>query len=209
MRFRNYRIYSLGQILSFCGTWMQQVAQAWLVLRLSHNNGFAVGLVAATQSLPTLLFGTWSGVIIDRFSTRSVLISTQATMGLSALFLAVLTFTHTAALWNVALCAALSGVGNMFDVPARQAFVNELVPPSDLQNAVGLNSTIVNSARIVGPAIGGIVLVAFGTGWCFLLNAFSFVLLIGGLLMIRLDELQPTTLVTRDGVTVGVVADPC
>jgi MFS family permease len=197
MRWRNYRIYCLGQLLSFCGTWMQQVAQAWLVLKLSHNNGFDVGLVASMQTMPTLLLGTWSGVIVDRFSTRGILVATQLTMGTSAVLLGVVTFTNTAALWNVALLVAISGLGNMLDVPARSAFVNELVPAGELQNAVALNSTIVNSARIVGPAIGGLVLVAFGTGWCFMLNALSYVLLVWGLLLIRADELQPAPLVAK------------
>lgn len=198
-RWRNYRLYSTGQLLSFSGVWMRMVAQSWLVLRLSHNSGFAVGVVAAAQSVPTLLFGASSGVIIDRFSTRSVLVGTQTTMALSSAALAVVTFTHAAAVWTVALLAVLAGFANTLDVPARQAFANELVPPADLQNAVGLNSAIVNGASLIGPAIGGVLIVTVGTGWCFVINAASSVVLIGFLALIRASELQPTPLVRRAG----------
>ena len=197
LRVRNYRLYFYGQLVSLSGTWMQTVAQAWLVLKLSHNSAVAVGVVTALQQLPTLLFGAWAGALADRMDKRGVLIGTQTGMAIMAALLAIVTFTGTATILNVGVLAFLTGCGNALDVPARQAFVSELVERDDLVNAVALNSAVFNATRVTGPAMAGLLIVSLGTGWCFLLNAVSFVAVIGGLLAVRTDELGPSFRVAR------------
>ena len=158
LRIRNYKLFFFGQLVSVCGTWMQTIAQAWLVLKLSHNNGVDVGLVTALQFLPMLLFGMWGGVIADRFDKRKLLMGTQSAMAMTAAALAVLTLSGSIRLWHVYALVMLTGFANMIDVPTRQSFVVEMVGKDDVANAVGLNSAMFNAARIVGPAVAGIVI---------------------------------------------------
>ncbi|MBC3192405.1 MFS transporter [Pseudonocardia sp. C8] len=181
---RNYRLWFGGQSISMVGTWMQSVAQSWLVYELS-GSAAVLGTVIAVQTLPTLLLGPYAGVWVDRLDRRRLMIGLQSLMGLQALALAVLTLTGTVALWHVYVLAAVLGLNKAFENPARQTFVHELVGPGDLRNAVTLNSVLTNAARAVGPAVAGLVIVAGGTGMCFALNAASFVAVVSSLL--RLD----------------------
>jgi MFS family permease len=203
---RNYRLFFYGQLVSLVGTWMQAVAQAWLVLRLTNNNGFALGMVTALQFLPLLLLSTHAGLLADRMDKRKVLIATQTAMGILAAVLAVLTLTHVVQLWMVGVLALLLGVANAFDNPTRQAFVTEMVGPQSVANAVGLNSTIFNAARVAGPAIGAVLIKVFDVGPCFLINAASFVAVIIGLLMMRPEELlqQPVAVRARGQIREGL-----
>ena len=197
LQIRNYRYYFFGQGVSLCGTWMQTVALSWLVLDLSHNSGFAVGLVIALQFLPTLLFGAWGGVIADRFDKRMVLVASQAFQAVMAGLLAALALSGGITLWMVYLITFVFGFGQAFDNPARASLAPELVPPEYVPNAVGLNSMLFNLARIIGPAIAGVLIVAVGTGYCFLINAVSFVAVIGALLMMNTNELRRSVPVAR------------
>ncbi len=181
LRVRNYRLYFTGQLISVSGTWMQGVAQAWLVVRQPHGlappsrAGVDLGIVTALQFLPMLLFGTWGGLIADRFDKRHVLYGTQAAAGVLALALGLLTSTGTVRLWHVELLATLLGFVNLVDNPARQTFVLEMVGPDDLPNAVGLNSVLMNASRIIGPALGGVLIATVGLAPCFEVNAASYV----------------------------------
>ncbi|HLY83279.1 MAG TPA: MFS transporter [Acidimicrobiales bacterium] len=197
LQIRNYRLYFFGQLVSLSGTWAQTVAQAWLVLRLSHNNAEAVGLVTAMQYVPVLLFGAWAGLVADRVDKRHLLVGTQTAMALTATGLAVVTFTGTATIWNVCVLALLTGAANAIDMPARQAMVNEMVGAGEVVNAVGLNSAVFNASRVTGPALAGAILVTLGTGWCFALNAISFVAVIAALLAMRTEEMRPAQRVPR------------
>jgi MFS family permease len=188
---RNYRRYFRGQAVSLIGTWMQTVAQSWLVLQLTHS-GTALGLVVALQTLPILLLGPYGGVIADRVDKRKLMIALQSMMGLLALVLGLLTLTHVVMLWEVYALAFLLGVNNAFENPARQTFVLEMVGPADLRNAVSLNSVLVNAARAVGPAIAGVIIAVGGTGICFLLNALSFVAVVASLVGLDVSTLTPT-----------------
>ena len=174
LRVRNYRLYMTGQVISMIGTWMQSVAQAWLVLKLGRS-GTALGLVAAAQFLPVLLLSPWGGLLADRFDKRRILLATQAGLGLLALLLGVLTVSHSVRLWMVFCVAAGFGVMNAADNPARQTFVMEMVGADHVSNAVTLNSVTMNLARIIGPAIAAIVIATLGTGVCFLVNGVSYV----------------------------------
>jgi len=186
---RNYRLFASGQVVSLTGTWMQRVAQDWLVLNLSHNSGTAIGLTTGLQFAPVLFFGLYGGVIADRFPKRRTLVITQIVMGLFALTLGLLDVTGAVQLWHVYALAAALGIASAIDAPVRQAFVTELVGPSLLPNAVGLNSSAFNAARVLGPAVAGLMIASVGTSWVFLINASSFVAVIAGLLMIRDNEL--------------------
>jgi MFS family permease len=189
LRNRNYRLFWYGQLVSLCGSWMQTTAIAWLVLKDLHAGGTGLGLVVAVQFLPTLLGGSWAGVLADRFDKRRILVATQSAMAVFAGTMAVLTFTGAVRLWMVYALAGAMGMATMFDNPTRQAFVTEMVGPDDLANAVGLNSAGFNVARIAGPAIAGLLIATVGTGWCFAINASSFLAVIGGLLAMRPHEL--------------------
>jgi MFS family permease len=195
---RNFRLFFLGQLLSQCGTWMQTIALGWLVLHLSHNSGFAIGLVIALQFIPTLLFGVWGGWIADRFDKRTVLLCTQVAMAAIAVLLAVLDLTNTVQLGMIYVIVFGFGLALAVDNPTRQSFVPELVPPADLPNAIGLSSAIFQLSRILGPALAGVLIVTVGTGICFALNAVSFVFIIGALLMMRTRELHRGAPVARD-----------
>ncbi len=187
---RNYRLFMVGQLVSLSGTWMQSIAQAWLVLRLT-GSGTALGLVVALQFLPVLLFGPFGGVIADRFPKRRLLVLTQSIALTQAATLGVLVVTGTVELWMVYAMAALFGIVTAVDNPARQTFVLEMVGPANLTNAITLNSVVVNAARIVGPAIAGVLIAVVGIGICFLLNAASYVAVIVALLLMRAADLDP------------------
>ena len=179
----NYRVFWLGQLVSVSGTWMQSTAQAWLVLKMT-NSPLALGTVTMLQFLPVTVLTLFGGVLADRLPKRKVVFCTQTVTALQALLLAVLVLTNTVQLWQIYALALLLGVVNAFDNPTRQAFVVELVGKEHLQNAIALNSSLFNSARVIGPAIGGIVITAVGIGQAFLFNGLSFIPLIVGLLFL-------------------------
>ncbi|MFT4043679.1 MAG: MFS transporter [Gordonia sp. (in: high G+C Gram-positive bacteria)] len=170
----NYRLYFTGQAISLIGTWMQATAQAWLVLTMSGSSS-VLGAIVALQAVPTLVFGPYAGVIADRVDRRLLMIVLQCVMGLLALTLAVLTLGGWVRVWHIGVLALALGLNSAFENPARQAFIHQIVGVSLIRNAVTLNSVMVNAARAVGPAIAGVLLTAFGAGWCFALNAASFV----------------------------------
>jgi len=197
LRNRNYRLYFVGQTISVSGTWMQNIAQAWLILELTNKNGTALGIVTALQFLPMLLFGAWGGVLADRVDKRRLLFGTQIAAGLLALALGIVVTAGLAAVWNVYLFAFLLGFVNVVDNPARQTFVLEMVGRDQLQNAVSLNSVVMNSARVVGPAIGGILIDLFGVGPCFYINAASYIAVIVALRMMDPSKLHRLPTVAR------------
>lgn len=185
---RNYRLYFFGMLISATGTWMQSVAQGWLVLRLT-NSGTAVGLVTATQFVPMLLLGVWGGVLADRFDKRRTLVVTQSAQIAVTGALAIVTLANLVTIWMVFLAAFLLGCATVVDNPTRQAFVSELVGPDRVANAVALNSAMFNAARIVGPAFAGVLILLGGTGTCFAYNSISFVAVVIGLVLMRPSEL--------------------
>lgn len=197
LHIRNYRLFFVGQVVSQTGTWMQSVAQAWLVLRMT-DSGSAVGIVTGLQFLPMLLAGVWGGALVDRADKRRVLIGTQAGMGLVSLGLAVVAAGDGAQLWMVYLAAFLFGSVNVLDVPARQSFVTEMVGPEGLPNAIGLNSAIFNGTRVLGPALAGFLILGADLWLCFLFNAVSYGAVIVALLAMRTEELRRTAVVARE-----------
>lgn len=192
LRIRNYRLFAAGQAVSNTGTWMQRIAQDWLVLSLT-GSASAVGITIALQFLPMLVFGLYGGVLADRLPKRPLLLATQGAMGLTGIALAVLTLAGHVQVWHVYLAAFLLGLVTVLDNPARQTFVSEMVGPAQVANAVSLNSANFQSARLVGPAIAGVLITAVGSGWAFLLNGLSFAAPIAGLLMMRTRELHAVT----------------
>lgn len=194
----NYRIWAGGAFVSNVGTWVQRTAQDWLVFtQLTHHDASAVGLVMALQFAPQLLLLPWTGFAADYFNQRKLLIATQAAMGALALGLGVLTVTGVVRLWHVLIFAFLFGGAAAFDAPVRQTFVAELVGDEDLHNAVALNSTSFNAARMIGPAVSGVVITAIGTGWAFLINGASFVAVLISLAFLRIAELHPNARAER------------
>lgn len=189
LRLRNFRLYFFGQVVSLTGTWMQSVAQAWLVLKLT-GSGFAVGLVTGLQFLPILLLGSWGGLIADRMDKRRVLLVTQSAAALLALLLGLLDLFDVVRLWMVYAMSAGLGLVTLVDMPTRQSFLSEMVGPDDLTNAVSLNVVIVNASRVVGPALAGLIIATLGTALCFLINAASYPAVIVGLAMMRSAELR-------------------
>ncbi len=188
---RNYRIWAGGALVSNVGTWMQRIAQDWLVLtELTNHNATAVGIVMALQYGPHILLLPWTGSMADRVDRRRLLITTQVIQAVLAFVLGVLTVSGHVALWHVYGFAFLLGCTSAFDAPARHTFVVDLVGEADLSNAVALNSTSFNAARMMGPAVAGLLIAAVGTGWAFMLNALSFVALIGALFALRQSELH-------------------
>jgi MFS family permease len=187
----NYRRYVSGQAISLVGTWMQMTAQAWLVLTLTHSST-ALGVVVALQTLPVLLLAPYGGVIADRVDKRRLMIVLQSMMGIQALILGLLTVTGSVRLWEIGLLAVLLGLNNAFENPARQSFMLEMVGAEHLRNAVSLNSVLVNVARSVGPAVAGILIASVGVGECFLINAGSFVAVVGSLATMDRSALRPT-----------------
>jgi MFS family permease len=188
LRHRNYRLFFGGQFVSQVGTWMQSVAQSWLVYRLTGSTAL-LGLVAFCGQFPVFVLAPIGGVLADRVSRHRVIVATQVTMMLLAFLLAALTLTGTARVAHVIWLAIALGVTNAADLPARQAFVVEMVGREDLLNAIALNSSLINGARIVGPALAGITIAALGEGWCFFANGISFLAVFAGLLAMR--DLEP------------------
>jgi MFS family permease len=193
---RNFRLYSLGGLISNTGTWMQRVAQDWLVLELT-SSGSALGITTGLQFLPFLLVSPFAGLIADRYSKRRVLALTQVGMAASAGLLGLFAVTGTATVWHVYVLALLFGIGTAFDAPARQSFVIEMVGRDNLPNAVGLNSASFNLGRIIGPAVAGFLIAALGsgvtaTGWVILLNALSYLAVLSSLRAMRASELSPS-----------------
>jgi MFS family permease len=206
LRIRNYRLYALGGLVSNTGTWMQRVAQDWLVLQLHHGSAAeastALGLTTGLQFLPILLFSPYAGLVADRMSKRRLLQLTQAAMGAASLVLAVLALTDVVTTPMVFALAFAFGIGSAFDVPARQSFVSEMVGPDDLTNAVGLNSASFNLARVIGPALSGVMIAALGsgvraTGLVILLNGLSYLAVIAALQVMRAQELTPVARAPR------------
>lgn len=196
LRVRNYRLYASGQLVSLTGTWMQRVAQDWLVLQLT-NSGTALGIVTALQFGPSLLLGMWGGVLADRYDKRTLLLITQTSLAATALALGLLDVAGVVQFWHVAALAAVLGVIAAVDTPVRQSFVVEMVGKGDLVNAVGINSTIFNAGRVLGPAIAGVMITAVGTGWAFLANAASSVGVLAALALMRTAELRPAPQLER------------
>src|SRR6266851_3063374 len=188
LRHRNFRLFWFGQLISLIGTWMQSIGQAWLVLELTHS-AWLLGVVGALQFLPVMLLSLFGGVLADRLPKRKVLLFTQSFAALQATVLWVLLATGEVQLWHVLVLASLLGLTNALDMPTRQAFVVEMVGRDDLPNAIALNSSLFNLARIVGPGIGGIIIAWVGVAPLFLLNALSFIPVIIGLALIKLGGL--------------------
>lgn len=187
----NYRIWACGALVSNVGTWMQRTAQDWLVLtQLTHNNATSVGVVMALQYGPLLLLLPLTGFAADHLDRRCLLLATQGAMGILALGLGILTISGLVQLWHVYVFAFLLGCVTAFDAPARQTFVSELVGETDLSNAVALNSTSFNAARMIGPAVAGVLIAAVGSGWVFLINAASFAAVLCALALLRIGELH-------------------
>lgn len=185
LRHRNYRLFFFGQLVSLIGTWMEQTAMGWLVYEISGSK-FLLGLVAAAGTAPMLLLSLWGGSVADRYPKRSILVATQAVSMVVAFILAAIVWGGHVQPWHIVMLAAINGVAMAFDMPARQAFVIEMTSKEDLMNAISLNSSVFNGARLVGPAVAGIVLERFSAAVCFLLNGVSFLAVIAGLLMMRI-----------------------
>src|SRR5947209_13352021 len=185
LRHRNFRLFWFGQMISLMGTWMQTIGQAWLVLQLTHS-AWLLGIVGALQFLPVMFLSLFGGVLADRLPKRKVLLFTQSFAMLQAAVLWALVATGEVRIWHVLILAALLGLTNSFDMPTRQSFVVEMVGREDLPNAIALNSSIFNMARIIGPGIAGLVIAWFGEAPLFLLNAVSFIPVIVGLAMINI-----------------------
>ncbi|UVK50994.1 MFS transporter [Mesorhizobium sp. AR02] len=187
----NYRVWAGGAIVSNVGTWMQRTAQDWVVLtQLTHNNATAMGVVMALQFAPQILLLPWTGFAADHLDRRKLLLATQGAMGLLALGLGLLTVAGLVQLWHVYVFAFLLGCTTAFDAPARQTFVSDLVGEADLSNAVALNSTSFNVARMIGPAVAGALIASIGSGWVFLINAASFAAVLASLGLLRVGKLH-------------------
>jgi MFS family permease len=184
LRHRNYRLFVSGQLISLIGTWMQTVAESWLVYRLT-GSAFLLGAVGFANRIPVFLFSTVGGAVADRYNRHHIVIATQTACMLLAALLAALTLTHVVQVWHLMAIATLLGIVNAFDIPGRQAFVVELVSREDLQNAIALNSSMFNGARVVGPAVAGVLVAAVGEGWCFFANAVSYIAVLASLLLMK------------------------
>jgi MFS family permease len=193
----NYRRYISGQSVSLIGTWMQMAAQSWLVLTITRSST-TLGLIVALQTLPVLLLGPYGGVIADRVDKLRLMRILQVAMGVQALVLGVLTVTGAVRLWEIGVLAALLGLNNAFENPARQSFMLEMVGPENLRNAVSLNSVLVNVARVIGPAVAGILIATVGEGVCFLVNAASFVAVVASLSTLDRSAIHPSAPTGRE-----------
>ena len=197
LRHRNYRLYWTGQLVSWIGTWMQQVAQAWLVLTVTDGDPLWLGVVAAAQFLPVMILGLFAGILADVLPKRQTLLAVQVVMMVLAAILAVLTATGLVEVWMIVLLAVLLGCANAVDMPVRQSFAYEMVGPRDVESAVALNSAMFNGARVAGPAIAGLTIGLFGIATAFAINAASFLAVIVGLWMMRDRELEQARLLPR------------
>jgi MFS family permease len=193
---RNYRLYFFGQIVSVSGNWMQQVAIAWLVLRLT-NSAFELGITVALQTVPYLFFGVWGGLIADRLPKRKLLLCTQVAQIVPPTALWILSHGHLTQIWMVYPIVIVRGFINVFDNPARQSFVIEMVGPERIINGVSLNASVIQTGRLVGPALAGLIIATLGLGPCFLLNAATFVFMVLMLLLMRPEELNPAPVAPR------------
>jgi MFS family permease len=188
LKHRNFKLFFSGQIISLVGTWMQTVAQSWLIYRLTQS-GALLGLLGFVGQMPIFVLSPLAGLVADRWPRRQVVIATQTFSMLLAFILAALTMTHHILVWEIILLATLLGIVNAFDVPARQSFLIEMVGREDLLNAIALNSSMFNGARVAGPAIAGMLVALVGEGWCFLLNGVSYLAVIAGLFLMRIHKL--------------------
>src|SRR5438045_4056025 len=186
-RHRNYKLFFSGQLISLIGTWMQSVAESWLVYRLTGSSAM-LGVAAFSSQAPVLLFATIGGAVADRIDRHRIIITTQILSMILPLTLAALTLSGVVRVWHVLALAACLGVVNAFDIPARQAFIVDMVGREDLMNAIALNSSMVNGARVVGPAVAGLLVAAVGEGWCFLVNGIRCLAVIAGLLLMDLTS---------------------
>ncbi len=188
LRHRNYRLFFLGQGISMIGTWMQQIALNWLVYRLT-GSAFLLGVVGFTGRIPTFIFGSLAGVLADRLNRHRTLVVTQTLAAIQASALAILVLTGTIAVWHIISLSIVLGLINALDVPTRQSFVVDMIEKrEDLANAIALNSSLVNGARLLGPSVAGILIALLGEGMCFVLNALSFVAVSGALLVMKIED---------------------
>jgi len=186
LRHRNFQLFFSGQFISLIGTWMDNIAEAWLVYRLTGSS-LKLGAIGFASQIPVFLMAPLGGIVADRYNRQHIVIATQASSMVLALTLATLTLTHKVQIWHIFVLAALLGVVNAFDIPARQAFIVDMVGREDMMNAIALNSSMFNGARIVGPAIAGLLVASIGEGWCFFANGVSYIAVIAGLLMMRVQ----------------------
>ena len=191
LRHRNFQLFISGQMISLIGTWMQSVAQSWLVYRITGSSAM-LGLVSFAGQIPIFLMSPVAGHAADRMNRHRLVIVTQTTSMVLALVLAALTLSGRIKVWEIFVLSTLLGTANAFDIPARQSFLVEMVGREDLMNAIALNSSMFNGARIVGPAVAGILVAKLGEGWCFFLNAISYIAVIAGLLFMRVNPFQPS-----------------
>ncbi|MGO9641114.1 MAG: MFS transporter [Candidatus Acidiferrales bacterium] len=202
LRHRNFQLFLSGQMISVIGTWMQTVAQSWLVYRMTGSS-LLLGVVGFTSQFPVFVIAPIGGLVADRWKRQKVVIGTQTASMILAFVLAVLTLTHELKVWEILILAALLGVVNGIDIPVRQAFLIEMVRREDLMNAIALNSSMFNGARIVGPAIAGILVATIGEGWCFFANAVSYIAVIIGLFLMRIE--RPSELERKESVIENLV----
>ena len=186
LQHRNFQLFFVGQLISLIGTWMDTVAEAWLVYRLTGSS-LLLGTVAFAGQIPVFLLAPVGGMVADRWNRRSIVVATQTASMILAGILAALTLSGRVKVWEVVALASLMGVVNAFDIPARQAFLVEMVGREDLMNAIALNSSMFNGARVIGPAIAGILVASIGEGWCFFANSVSYIAVIAGLLMMKIS----------------------
>src|SRR6202521_4579406 len=189
LRHRNFQLFFSGQLISLIGTWMQNIAESWLVYRLT-GSALLLGAAGFASQIPVFLVAPLGGIVADRFNRQRIVIGTQISSMILALIFATLTLSGVIRVWHIFVLAALLGVVNAFDIPARQSFLVDMVGKEDLMNAIALNSTMFNGARIIGPAIAGILVAKIGEGWCFFANAISYIAVIVGLLMMRVPRPQ-------------------
>src|SRR5690242_21676171 len=183
---KNYRLFFTGQSISLVGTWMTRIATSWLVYRLT-GSAFLLGIVGFAGQIPSFLLAPFAGVLVDRWNRHRLLVITQVLALLQSLAMGVLTLTGVVTTWHIIALSVFQGLINAFDMPARQAFVVEMVENrEDLANAIALNSSMVNAARLIGPSLGGVVIAAIGEGWCFMIDAFSYIAVIASLLAMTL-----------------------
>jgi MFS family permease len=192
LQYRNFQLFFSGQLISLIGTWMQNLAQAWLVYRITGSM-ILLGGISFCSQIPIFLFSTVGGIVADRYSRHRVVIATQSASMVLALALAALTLSHTVHIWHIFVLSALLGVVNAFDIPARQSFIVDMVGRADLMNAIALNSSMFNASRVVGPAVAGILVAMIGEGWCFFANGISYIAVIVGLLLMRVAPHRPVT----------------
>jgi len=187
LQYRNFQLFFAGQSISLIGTWMQNVAQAWLVYRLTGSS-VLLGAIGFSSQIPIFLFSPVGGIVADRYRRHRVVIATQSASMVLACALAVVTLTGTVQIWHIFTLSALLGVVNAFDIPARQSFIVEMVGKTDLMNAIALNSSMFNASRVVGPAVAGILVASIGEGWCFFANAVSYIAVIIGLFLMKVER---------------------